>query len=178
MGTAIAIALIVAVVAIGGFAVALAVRGKREYDRSNEVVPGVASSAPSSWAGAHSPEARLHRRLRDAVAALRANPNLEAHGLSRQTADLEREALAIDERLVAAAALPECTRADAVAAFEPLVTTFEDAVTQLVTSATVADSKELVEQAVTDADLRLQALAAARAEVEQIDRRERGDLDP
>ncbi|MEO1058570.1 MAG: hypothetical protein AAFY28_16805 [Actinomycetota bacterium] len=177
MGTAITIALVVAVGAIVAFGVALAVRGKREYDTANEIVPGVPSNAPDSWAGSHSPEAKLHRRLRDAVAALRANPNVAEYGLTDSTASLEREALAIDERLIAAAALPERTRDDPVAAFEPLVAGLEDAVTDLVTSVQIADSRELVERAVSDADLRLQALAEARAEVERIDRRQSGQLD-
>ncbi|MEM8619003.1 MAG: hypothetical protein AAGF73_04725 [Actinomycetota bacterium] len=177
MGTAITIALVVAVGAIIAFGVALAVRGKREYDTANEIVPGIPSAAPDSWAGSHSPEAKLHRRLRDAVAALRANPHVAKQGLADTTAALEREALAIDERLIAAAALPERTRADAVAAFEPLVTGLEDAMTDLVTSVQVAKSQELVERAVSDADLRLQALAEARAEVERIDHRQQGTLD-
>ena len=177
MGTAITIALLVAVGVIVALGIALAVRAKREYDTANEIVPGVPSAAPDSWAGSHSPEAKLHRRLRDAVAALRANPNVAEHGLTDSTAALEGEALAIDERLIAAAALPECARGDAVAAFDPLVTGLEDAVTDLATSVQVADSRELVERAVSDADLRLQALAAARAEVERIDRREHGTLD-
>ncbi len=166
--------LVATVAAIVGFGVALAVRGKREFREQNEVVPGVKSPAPSSWAGAHTPEAKLHRRLKAAVDAARANPRLVELGLAQQTKQIETEALAIDERLVAAAALPKSHRDEAVAGFEPVVSQLEDAVAALVQGVSVADSKELLEQAVSEADIRLQALAEARAEVERIDRQDPG----
>ncbi len=170
MGTFIAVLLIATVAVAVGFGVALAVRSKREFKEQNEVVPGVASPAPASWAGAHSPEAKLHRRLRDAVAAARANPRLVELGLAEQTKQVEAEALAIDERLVAVSNLPERNKAEPLTKLESAVTALEDAVASLVTSSSVADTKELLEQAVSDADIRLQALAEARAEVERIDR--------
>ena len=107
--------LLAAVVSIVGFGVALSVRGKRDFAKQNEVVPGIASPAPASWAGAHSPEAKLHRRLADAVRAVNGNPRLGELGLSMQTKQIEAEAMAIDERLVAAAGLPSSHRAVAVA---------------------------------------------------------------
>ena len=109
--------LLAAVVSIVGFGVALSVRGKRDFAKQNEVVPGRASPAPASWAGAHSPEAKLHRRLADAVRAVNGNPRLGELGLSMQTKQIEAEAMAIDERLVAAAGLPSSHRAVAVAEF-------------------------------------------------------------
>lgn len=169
--------LIAALVAIVGFGVALTVRSKRDYDESNQVVPGVPTSAPSSWAGTHSPEAKLHRRLGEAVRAARNNPRLVELGLAEQTKRIETEALAIDERLVAAAGLPESHRADAVAEFEPRVAALEDAVAALVKSTTVGQSKQLLEQVVSEADIKLQALAQARAEIDQIDDDAAGRLD-
>lgn len=170
----IGLLLVVAVVAVVGFGVALAVRSKQDFAAQNEVVPGVKSPAPASWAGAHTPEAKLHRRLKAAVLAARANPRLVELGLADRTRQIETDAMAIDERLVASAALPERQRADAVAKFDPVVTALEDAVTALVQSVGVDDSKELLEQTVSDADIRLQALAEARAEVERIDRPDQG----
>ena len=164
------------VIAIIGFGVALTVRSKQDFDDANEVLPGVKSAAPASWAGAHSPEAKLHRRLGEAVRAARNNPRLVELGLAAQTKQLEAEAQAIDERLVAAAGLPASHRAAAVADFEPQVAALEDAVAALVTSTTVSQSKELLEQAVSEADIKLQALAQARAEVEQLDGQASGVL--
>ncbi len=170
----IGLLLVVAVVAVVAFGVALTVRSRREFAEQNEVVPGVESAAPASWAGAHTPEAKLHRRLKAAVEGARANPRLVELGLADRTRQIETDALAIDDRLVAAAALPERHRVDAVAAFEPAVAALEDAVAALVQSVGVGDSKELLERAVSDADIRLQALAEARAEVERIDRQAPG----
>jgi hypothetical protein len=163
-------ALIAAVAGIVGFGVALTVRSKRDFANANEVVPGVKSSAPAAWAGAHSLEAKLHRRLRESVLAARGNPQLVELGLAAQTKQVEAEALAIDDRLVAAAGLPTSKRAAAVAELEKPVAALEDAVATLMKSTTVAQSKELLDQNVSAADIKLQALAAARAEVEELDR--------
>jgi hypothetical protein len=172
----VSLILAITVVAIVGFGIALTVRSKKDFDDANEVVPGVKSAAPASWAGAHSLEAQLHRRLGDAVRGARNNPRLVELGLATQTKQLEAEALAIDERLVAAAGLPARHRSDAVAEFEPQVAALEDAVAALVKSTTVSQSKELLEQAVSEADIKLQALAQARAEVEQLDSQVRGTM--
>ena len=168
--------LLATVIGIVGFGVALSVRGKRDFAKQNEVVPGKKSPAPASWAGAHSPEAKLHRRLGDAVRAANGNPELMELGLAIQTKQIEAEALAIDERLVAAAGLPTSHRAGAVAEFIPQVAALEDAVAALIKSTTVNDSKRLLEQAVSDADIKLQALAEARAEIEAVDRSANGTL--
>lgn len=170
--------LVAAVGAIVAFGVALTVRSKKDFDDANEVVPGVKSSAPTSWAGAHTPEAKLHRRLGDAVRAARANPRLVELGLAPQTRQIESEALAIDERLVAAGGLPVSHRAAAVDALQQHVIALEDAVATLVTSTTVGQSKELLEQVVSEADIKLQALAQARAEVEQLDNQLSGHVAP
>jgi hypothetical protein len=172
----VSLLLLAAIGAIVVFGVALTVRSKKDFDDANEVVPGVKSAAPASWAGAHSQEAKLHRRLGDSVRAARNNPRLVELGLSAQTKQIESEALAIDERLVAAAGLPVSHRADAVTALEPHVVALEDAVATLVTSTTVGESKELLQQVVSEADIKLQALAQARAEVEQLDQQASGRM--
>jgi hypothetical protein len=89
-------------------------------------------------------------------------------------AAIEAEALAIDERLVAASALPVAHKDAAIDPLERHVVDLEATIAQLVTSVTVADSKVQLEAAVSAADIKLQALAAARAEVEEIDRRVSG----
>lgn len=167
--------LVVAVGAVVGFGVALALRSKQEFATQNEVVPGRKSPAPASWAGAHSREAKLHRRLGDAVKGARQNPRFVELGLAAQMTAIEAEALAIDERLVAAAGLPSAHRDAAIDPLEQHVVELETAIVELVTSVSVADSKVQLEAAVSAADIKLQALAAARAEVEQLDRRAAGN---
>ncbi|MDG1266259.1 MAG: hypothetical protein P8O03_08035 [Ilumatobacter sp.] len=166
--------LVLTVAAVIGFAIALAVRSKREFDEQNQVVPGRSSPAPASWAGAHSREAKLHRRLGNAVRGAHANPRLVELGLAAQLRSIDAEAMAIDERLVAAAGLPAAHRDATIESLEASVVQLEKAVVDVVNSISVAESKQQLEQAVSAADLKLQALAAARAEVEMIDRQVAG----
>lgn len=168
-------ALLVATIgAVVGFGVMLAARSKQDFAQQNEVVPGRRSPAPASWAGAHSREAKLHRRLGDAVKGARANPRFVELGLAPQMTAIDAQALAIDERLVAAASLPRAHRDAAIDPLEQHVVELEATIAELVTSVSIADSKAQLEAAVSVADIRLQALAEARAEVEQIDRRASG----
>lgn len=166
--------LVLAVVAVVGFGVALAVRSRTEFAEQNEVVPGRRSPAPASWAGAHSREAKLHRRLGDAVKGARQNPRFVELGLAAQMNAIDAEAMAIDERLVAAAGLPASHKDTAIDQLEEHVVALEDTIAEVVTSVSVADSKQQLEAAVSAADIKLQALAEARAEVEAIDRQVSG----
>lgn len=169
--------LVLSVAAIVGFGVALSVRSKQEFAEQNQVVPGRPSPAPANWAGAHTREAKLHRRLGDAVKGAHENPRFVELGLAPQMAQIDAQALAIDERLVAAAALPEPHKNSALDAIEAHVVEFEQTIADLVMGVSVSDSRELLEQAVSAADIRLQALAQARAEVEQVDREALGIVD-
>ena len=178
MGFVIAGLLVLTVGAVVAFGVALAARSKQEFAAQNEVVPGRRSPAPASWAGAHSREAKLHRRLGAAVKGAHANPRFVELGLASQMKAIDAEALAIDERLVAAAALPAAHRDSAIDPLEQHVIDLEAAIAELVTSISVSDSKVQLEAAVSAADIKLQALAEARAEVEQIDRRASGTITP
>lgn len=105
---------------------------KRKFAEANVIVPGTTTKAPAEWAGAHTPEARLHRRLRDAVAAVRANPALEDAFMMDARVSLEQQALAVDERLIAVAALPERVRAEHMASVAAAVDAVEAAVAALV----------------------------------------------
>jgi hypothetical protein len=127
---------------------------KKSYAQANEVVPGRATKAPAEWAGAHTPEARMHRRLRDAVDALRANPAMEDAFLLDARVSLEEQAVAVDERLIATAALPESVRAQPLANLAPAVDAVEAAVAALVTS----PERSGVEQAMADVAHRMAAL--------------------
>lgn len=170
--------LVIAVVGIVGFGVALSVSSKRQFSEQNQIVPGTKSPAPASWAGAHSREAKLHRRLGDAVKGAHENPKFVELGLGAQMKSIEAEALAIDERLVAAAGLSAAHKDAAIDPLETNVAELESTIADMVMGVSVADSKELLQQAVSAADIRLQALAQARAEVEQVDRTASGLIDP
>jgi len=167
--------LVLSIALVVGFGVALAVRSRREFRDQNQVVPGTNSPAPAHWAGAHSREAKLHRRLGAAVRGAHENPRLVELGLAPQMRSIDAEAMAIDERLVAAAALPSAYRDAAIDPLEQHVIALEATIAEMVTSISVADSRQQLEQAVSAADLRLHALAEARAEVERIDREASGE---
>lgn len=162
------VALLVVLLAVAAGAVALALSGKRSYRAANEVVPGAATKAPPSWAGAHTPEARLHRRLRDAVRALHAHPRAGEASFASLRGALEQQALAVDERLIAAAALPERLRGEAVAGVEEEVAAVEAAAASL--SEVMLDAPAGAATAALD-DVRehLRLLAEAREEVELVD---------
>jgi hypothetical protein len=157
MTTLLWVLLVLAAVAAVGVA-ALAGGVGRTQRRDNEVVPGVATQAPRSWAGAHTPEARLHRRLRDVVRALR-TPGADPHADLR--ARLEQQAVAIDEQLVTVAAMPERLRADPLAEAEAAVNALEDAAAALLQE---TDSHAPPVDAVTE---RLRLLAEAREELDR-----------
>ena len=128
---------------------------KRKFAEANVVVPGTATSAPAEWAGAHTPEARLHRRLRDAVEAMRANPAMEDAFMMDARVSLEQQALAVDERLIAVAALPETVRAEPMASVVAAVDAVEAAVAAL---AAGPSSRSGLDQAMADVADRVASL--------------------
>jgi hypothetical protein len=155
--------LAVLVVAVAGAAV-VARTQKRKFAQANQVIPGMPTRAPASWAGAHSPEARLHRRLRDAMTALRANPGLATVGFMDALAALQVQAVAVDDALVAAAALPERLRAKPLADAEAAVVV-ENAVAALAAQP-AADARADLDRALAEATERVELLARARTELE------------
>lgn len=142
-----------------------AMRNKASFAKSNQIVPGTVSRAPVEWAGAHTPEALLHRRLISAVAAARAQS-----GVGDVQQAVERGALEIDDRLIAAAALPAANRGAAIAAIEPSVLALENAVSGVkASSIDSAATTPALDSAVAEVQNRLDAVAEARAEVDQLD---------
>lgn len=136
----------------------------RSRRRANEVVPGVPTTAPVAWAGAHTPEAKLHRRLRDAVRSLRAQGDSPAV-VEHRTA-LEQAAVDLDAHLVAVAALPSRVRDEPLARVAAAVAALEETAAAvalrggdpLAASAGAAVVDEVAE--------RLRLLDAARAELD------------
>lgn len=156
--SALLVALLVVLgVVILGIAV-LATRIARNHREANQVVAGIATSAPAAWAGGHTSEARLHRRLRDVARAQRA----ALPGVNDLGGSLEREALALDERLIAVAALPESVRAEPLAEVAAAVDAIEQAAAALASAGAPALPGST---GVDDIAERLRLLAEARAEL-------------
>jgi hypothetical protein len=128
---------------------------KRKFAEANVIVPGTTTKAPAEWAGAHTPEARLHRRLRDAVAAVRANPAMEDAFMMDARVSLEQQALAVDERLIAVAALPEGVRSEPLASVAAAVDAVEAAVAALVSG---PQARSSLDQAMTEVAARVSQL--------------------
>lgn len=166
--------LVALAVAVAGGAMvgALVTRAKRDQAEQLQVVPGVDSGAPVAWAGAHTAEAKLHRRLGAAVRSMRAHPSLGGADFVAQRSALEQEAVRIDTRLIAVAALADPRRGEGIEQVASLVERFEFAVAELVTAS--LDDPALLEAAISESELRLRALEEARAEVERLDRPQAG----
>lgn len=146
---------------------------KRSTDRSLQVVPGTELDVPSNWFGSHEAEARLHRRLRDAVAALRSAAGSDLTLASTLT-QIEHHAIRLDQHLINVSRLPAASRSAQIGELEGSIAALEELTTQAITG-----SSGLGTGAIT-ADLQrlsadLQALDAAKAEVEEIDRRHLGE---
>lgn len=153
------VVLVVLVLAVLGGAAAVVSSTRRRYVLSNQIVPGTATRAPASWAGAHTPEARLHRRLRDAVTALRANPAMEDAWALESRVSLEQHAVAVDERLIAVAALPEGVRTEPLRTVIAAVDAVEAAVASLASSGLDLDRHAGLDQAMAQVEQRVAELA-------------------
>ncbi len=144
----------------------VALRNAQDFSDANEVVPGVDTGAPKEWAGAHSPEARLHRRLRDVMTAMRDNAALDDPSLATVRTSLEEQAVEIDRRLVAVAALPRSHRDQPMEQVTRAVEAVEGAVAGIVMLR--GPSPTDVEQALADVRARVGFVQEARAELEAL----------
>lgn len=145
----------------------LTIRRQREsFAAANEVVPGVPTRAPSSWAGSHDPEARLHRRLRDAVTALRSAPSAMDGAALEQRVELEQQALALDESLVAIAATAAAHRPEPLARVAGAVEVLEAAVADVAAGSAEAAASRL-EAAVAEVRQQHVTLEEVRAELDR-----------
>ena len=158
-------------VAVGGAvaAVRLALSRTREsLAASNQVVPGHPTRAPQSWAGSHETEARLHRRLRDAMTALRANEHFDDDGaLIDVRVELEHQALSLDDRLVAVSNLPLQHKVAPLDEIADVVTLIEQTVAELA-SRSVAESRPVVEAALALVRERSSLIDQVRAQLDEL----------
>lgn len=164
-------AVIVGLAVVGAIAAiaALAKQSKDSFEVAGQLIPGMPTSAPASWAGSHDPEARLHRRLRDALVALRANQVFDHSGsLLDMRVELEQQALEVDEQLVATAALPLSMRGEPLDRLTEAVVSIERAVSDLAgeSASTVAIRLEAV---LDDLKARTSTVAQAREALDEID---------
>lgn len=116
---------------------------QRTLIRDNEVIPGRPTRAPRAWAVSHDPEARLHRRLRDAMAALHAAYAFDTGSTVVLRADLEQTALDTDNQLVAVAQLPPAHREELLQTITTTVECIEAAVARYATVTTMPDTAAL-----------------------------------
>jgi len=175
MGGIVAFLLIAAVVVVAAGAVgayALASRSKKDFADANQVIPGRPTRAPASWAGSHDPEAVLHRRLRDAMAALRANQRFDDDGaLLDVRVELEAQALVLDDELVSVAALPQAHRHDPLARVTEAVDAIEAAVAELASRSAV-ESVPRLQEALRRIRERSDTMDAIRAELDRLPEQE------
>lgn len=153
----------VAVLGLGAGVAAVAVLVARNRRRRNRVVPEQPTRAPDAWAGAHTPLARLHRRLVKAVATARAVPDPDG-ALIRARVEVEQTALAVDEHLVVLHELHERDRASRMPAATAAVAGIEQAVARL--ADTVGGPRQGALPAVEEALERARLVAEARAELD------------
>ncbi|WP_370324008.1 hypothetical protein [Euzebya sp.] len=153
---------IAAVGALVAFLVALARKGQERYERQGQVVPGQPSEAPAEWAGAHSREAKLHRRLGAAMQALQVQARSADEDVTalELRVELEQHALAVDRRLIAAAALPAGERRDqALAEIEVSVAAVESATADLAAASGQRDASADVRR-LEDLSARIKGMTA------------------
>ena len=141
------VALIVTLALITGATIAVLLivhrKQQRAITRDNQLIPGRPTRAPRSWAVSHDPEARLHRRLRDAMAALRAVNAMDTGSTVVLRADLEQTAIQLDDQLVAVAQLTPPQRQELLQTITATVESVEAAVGRYAAAATMPDTSAL-----------------------------------
>lgn len=161
--------LVLALLLVVGATVAyVALRNAQNFSDANEIIPGRATNAPKGWAGSHTPEARLHRRLRDAMTAMRGNSSLDDPAMLEVRLALEDQAVAVDERLIAVAALPKGRRERLLESVAESVDAIEAAVAGLVELR--GPTTDDVDRTIADVHRRLEIVRDARAELDQLTR--------
>ncbi|MCF8571104.1 hypothetical protein L5G32_12580 [Gordonia sp. HY002] len=119
------------VIGAGVFVFALARSSKsgssKEGLSTSAAIPGVDVAVPASWARSHDAEARLHRRIRDAVAALDATIGMTSVGQIDDRAQLMVSARELDERLVTIWSLPAPSKTQPLAEADQGVAALESA---------------------------------------------------
>ncbi|WP_067666325.1 hypothetical protein [Nocardia miyunensis] len=135
----ILLALLVLVGGVVAIVMVIARHQKQSIANDNRIVPGLPSNAPPQWAVSHDPEARLHRRLRDAIRALHGVNAYDTASTVNLRAGLEQSALAVDNHLIGIASLPPAHRDQALPEATAAVEAVEAGVAQYVSATTKPD---------------------------------------
>jgi len=148
--------------------------GARTLNRRNRVSPSAPSPAPASWLGAPGAPARLHRRLRSAVAVARAASATapSAPRLAELSADLEQQAIVLDSHLVIVARLPPKERRARIARLAQEVLKVEQVASQVSMLSAQAQAPMLAAgqpTALDDLAHQLELLEQARREVSDVE---------
>jgi uncharacterized membrane protein len=135
----IIVLLVVVLVVVGVvvYAVALTRRSKAQLAAGVESPPGMPPGAPAEWAGQHTPEAKMHRRLISLARSLAAIPLGGAVEIERRVA-IEQRIRQLDQQLIGLASVPEAARREGTAALESEVAAAEAAVGALATEPPLA----------------------------------------
>lgn len=157
--------------AVAALIIALSIR---RLVRRNKVTPDAAVAPPVSWLAHPSAPARLHRRLRNAVAAARASVAAapSAPRLADLATEMEQEAIALDHQLVAIARLPTSERKARLAPLVTGVGRIEHIASQISLHAAQSQAPLLTEgqpSALDDLATQLDLMEEARLEVARIE---------
>ena len=121
-------------------------------------------AAPIEWVGAHTNEAKLHRRLGTAMSGLRAATD-DDRLVAANVDVVAREALKIEHQIVAASHLAPRLKGPAIEELARSVDQIEDVSAQLIQRSTELSSGDVQAQ-LTELSERLDLLDAARAELD------------
>lgn len=127
----VGIGLLVLIVAGVVYAVALSRRARRQLLEQTQA-PGLPDGAPAEWAGQHTPEAKMYRRLIRLARTLAELPLGDAQFIERKVA-VETQVQELCRRLIQLARAPRDALRDAVANIEPQVAAAEAEVAALAT---------------------------------------------
>jgi hypothetical protein len=156
-------------------AVLVVVLAQRAIRKRNRVSPAVPSAAPTSWLGAPSAAARLHRRLKAAVAVAQAAAAAAptSDHIVEAAVELERMAVDLDARLVTVARIAAPQRKPHLAPLVAEVVKVETMASTLSVQAVQAQAPMVAgghSSPMDDLYERIEAMEAARREVADIER--------
>jgi hypothetical protein len=145
--------------------------------RRNRLHPRWPTSAPLSWLVHPGPAARLHRRLRHAVATAhyrapgRGRRKIPSSSVDQLVEELLQEAAAVDEQLSLAARAPRPIRRRIIAVCEPQVAQLEAIAARLavLVSASARPGGAPAATAILTLEDRLDALEVSRQEIADLE---------
>jgi len=163
--------LVVMFLAVVGGAIAVVALSVHALTVRNRVVPNRPTRAPLAWLAATDLAARLHRRLRAAVALASVVRSVSAHdlGLVDVVDQLDLRALELDDQLVLAAHAPKASRRRMLRELQSEVAELERLAERTVRMARAWTGARPSERGLADVRERLDLLEAALRELDGLD---------